>query len=409
MQTKLLTRIFYLIGFTKGLYIHLPLMTVFLLEQGVQPTMIVLAGLFWSLGQVLFEVPTGYLADRFGQKLSMMSGFLVEGLGLFVIVLWPTAIGLAASYFIGGIAGAFLSGSEEALSYENTKASGQDHVKVYGRFLSATTIGMVVATALGGAIYGSVGLDVAPWLFAATGSMLILSAGLTGLLKDARPTTQAQAQGSAYLASVKDGWAFIRQEDFLRTTLIVSMFVLSGEWVLYNIYQPIFSDLDVPVVWFGLVLSLGMVMNSLVTANVHRFERKLKLQQILVIVSVSIGLAYLVLSLTSSWVLGVLAVILILGFADVYQPVLSDYVNERIPSAQRSTILSTISLSQHLAAITMRLALTAAVLLGSFAVSAMVQGVYLVVGAVLTYWLLTRCGCAHRITSRSPELIAEIR
>jgi MFS family permease len=409
MQTKLLTRIFYLIGFTTGLYIHLPLMTVFLLNQGVDASMIVLAGLFWSLGQVLFEVPTGYLADRFGQKLSMISGFFIEGLGLFVIVLWPSAAGLAISYFVGGIAAAFLSGSEEALCYENTKASGNDHVKIYGRFMSANTIGMVVATAIGGAIYGYVGLGVAPWLFAATGSMLILSALLTGFLKDIHVTRASKVQGSAYMDSVKAGWKFIKEEDFLRTTLVVSMFILSGEWVLYNIYQPIFSDLQVPIVWFGLVLSLGMVLNSLVTANVHRFERKLKLQQILASVSLFIALAYLLLATTEFWIVGVIAVILILGFAEVYRPVLSDYVNERIPSEQRSTILSTISLSQRISAITMRLALTAAVLFGSFAVSAVVQGVYLVVGAVLTYWLLTRCGCAHRIKSRSPELIGEVR
>lgn len=409
MQTKRLTAVFYSIGFSKGLYLHLPLMTVFLLQEGISASMIVFAGLFYSLGQLLFEVPTGYLADKFGQKLSMISGFIVEGIGLLLLVVMPTSAGLMLSYLLGGVAGAFLSGSTEALCYENTKEAGTNHMEVFGRFMSASTIGMVVATMLGGLIFTTHGLVAAPWLFAGTGLALLLSALLTMFLKESGSTKVSQSKGINYVDTVKSGFAFIKKEDLLRTTLIISMFILSGEWVLYNVYQPVFEIADVLLVWYGLVLSIGMIINSLVTANVHRLEKHWKLEEILVAITTVIAVSYIGFALIPHPVIAVFSVAIILGLAEGYRPVLSDYLNERIPNEQRVTILSTISIAQRFASMTMRLILTVMVLLGGFVASVLAQGIYLVVGAMLTWYLLKRCGCAHRISTHTPLLIDEVR
>ncbi|NQV89385.1 MAG: MFS transporter [Parcubacteria group bacterium] len=409
MQTKQLTNLFYGIGFTKGMYLHLPLMTLFLLQQGVTASFIVLAGLFYSLGQFLFEVPTGYLADRYGQKRSMIAGFIVEGVGLFAIVVSPTVWGLVASYFLGGIAGAFLSGSEEALCYENTVEAKTNHIEIYGRFLSANTIGMVVASLFGGLAFSFYGLSAAPYLFISTGVALFVAALMTTFLREAKTTKLTKQHGSQYLTVVKEGFAFVAKEDLLRTTLIISMLIMSGEWVLYNVYQPVFEISKVPAIWFGLVLSIGMMVNALVTANVYRLEKYWKLETILVSVTGLTAVAYLLFALVPHPVVAVVTVAVILGFAEAYRPVLSDYLNERIPSDKRVTILSTISLAQRFSAMLMRLVLTAAVLLGGFVASVLAQGVYLVIGSVLAWWLLKRCGCTHRIKSRSPILIEEVR
>ncbi len=409
MQTKQLTAIFYSIGFIKGLYVHLPLMTVFLLDGGVSASMIVLAGLFYSLGQFLLEIPTGYLADRYGQKLSMILGFVLEGIGLFLIALMPTTLGLILSYLLGGIAAAFLSGSEEALCYENTQEHNQSHIVVYGKFLSMNTLAMMLAGVLGGVAFSLFGLAAAPFLFTVTGSALIFAAGLTFFLKEAGPSRIARAKGIGYLTTVKEGFRYIKTEALLRTIVIVSMFILSGEWVLYNVYQPVFERAEVPLIWYGVALSLGMMVNAIVTANVHRLERRLKLEELLVGISGLIALGYLLFALVPHPAVAVFSVVLILGLADGYRPVLSDYLNERIPQDKRVTILSTIALTQRFASMFMRLVLTVVVTLGGFAATVLTQGIYLLLGACLTWWLLKRCGCTHRIKKHTALILESIR
>ena len=391
------------------MYLHLPILTLYLLERDVTATMIVFSAMFYSIGQFVFEVPTGYFADRYGQKTSMILGQLIEALGIVFLIVQPNAIGVSLSYLFGGIGQAFLSGSEEALIYENTKEQGLSHSKVYGRFMSATTIGMVVATGLGGFFYAFRGLSIAIPLLIGTFCCILLAAGLIFFLHEARATKEARVDGSGYWKSVRVGFHFIWQEPLLRTVMFVSMFILTGEWFLYNVYQPLFETAHVPPVWFGLAISLGMIGNAVVMSQVWRLEKYLVLEYLLFGASVLLVAGYALVAFVPTAVWAVVGVILVLTFAETYRPVLSDYLNDRIPTAQRATILSSISFAQRIASTILRLLLTGAIVLWGFEGSVMVQGGYLLAGSLLSLYLLKRCGCTHRIHSTAQTLIPETR
>ncbi len=409
MPTWFTKSVLYLIGFSRGLYLHLPILTLYLLEQKVTATMIVFSAMFYSVGQFLFEVPTGYFADRYGQKTSMILGQLIEAAGIILLITNPTAFGVSLSYLLGGVAAAFLSGSEEALIYENTKEQGQSHTKVYGRFMSATTIGMMVATTLGGLLYSLRGLEIAVLLLVCTFAGLLLATGLTFFLHEAKSTKEGRIEGSGYWKSVQQGFQFIWKEPLLRTVMCVSMLIITGEWFLYNVYQPIFESASVPPVWFGLSVSLGMIGNAVVMSQIWRIEKFLVLEYILFATSIVLVLGYGLVALVPSAVWAVVGVILILTFAETYRPVLSDYLNDRIPTARRATILSSISFTQRIASTVLRLLLTGAIVLWGFEGSVLVQGGYLLVGSFLSLYLLKRCGCTHRIRSTAEIIIPETR
>lgn len=400
----------YFISFLRGMYLHLPIYTVYLLHQGVSASMIVFAAMFYSVGQFVFEVPTGIFADRYGQKISMIIGYVLEAIGLGVILVEPTAIGLSLSYALGGIAAAFLSGSEEALCYENTKALKVSHAKVYGRFMSAQVIGMIFANLVGGIAFAVFGIAASIPLIAGTTFFLLMSAMLTLFLHEAREINKAvQAQESGYWQAIVSGFQFIRSEKLLKTITIVSMLIISGEWFLYNVYQPLFKNVGVPSIWFGLSLSLGMLLNAIVMSNIWRLEKKLKLEVILVGTTLLLAFGYAILALIPFPVASIISVIGILGFVEVYRPVLSDYLNERIPTGERVTILSSISFAQRIASALLRLILTLAVAFGGFNASVLTSSVYLLIGAAVSWWLLKHCGCTHRIKSRCEVMMPEVR
>jgi MFS family permease len=50
--------------------------TLFMLDAGLSVTAAFAANAFWTAGQVLFEVPTGAVADTWGRRASFLLGAL---------------------------------------------------------------------------------------------------------------------------------------------------------------------------------------------------------------------------------------------------------------------------------------------------------------------------------------------
>lgn len=400
-------RLFYVIGFLRGLYLYLPIFTVYLTSKSIGLEWIVFAQTFYSVLQFAMEIPTGLFADRFGQRLSMVIGFFIEALGILSVVFFPNVFGLCLCYAIGGLAAAFLSGSEEALFYENATRDKVAHGPAYGRYLSNQTIGMVAATAFGGLVFAWWGVAASIPLLIGTSVALFLCAFLASFVCDVVASTASKREGSTMGKTLRKAFDTIKREDLLRTMTIVFTLIISGEYFLYNAYQPIFEETQVPAFWFGLAISCGLALNALVTRHIHRLEKYLTLERILVIISLLMAVGYLVLWISSSAIVSILAVILILGFVESYRPIVSDFLNERIESDTRVTVLSGMSFAQRVANAILRVLLTFTIAWGGMRAGVLFQGIYLILGAVLSYWLLIRCGCAHRINKHQPVYAVE--
>ena len=378
---------------------YLPVFTVYLTGHGIGLDMVVFSQAFYSILQFIGEVPTGLIADKFGQRLSVVIGYVIEASGIVVVALFPTAIGLCACYAIGGLASAFLSGSEEALFFENAKSDNIAYGPSFAKYLSNQTVGMVVATAFGGIIFALFGAASAQPLLWGTVVALIFCAAFSLTLRDVQKESKtAESQGTKFWDMLRQGIATIRKDDLLRNMMVVMMLIVPGEYFLYNIYQPIFAQARVPAIWFGLSISLGLALNAVIMQLIPAIERRWTLDKIIAAVGVVIGMGFLVLSWSQTPVIAVLAVVGALGLVEVHRPVISDYLNERIESHQRVTVLSTLSFAQRVATTVLRILLALAVLLGGVRLSGYIQGGYLILGAALSYWLLIRCGCAHRVT-----------
>jgi len=103
----------------------MPLYAVYALlfsDTGLSTSQISLLFLIWSATGVLFEVPTGALADRFTPRTALVAGGLVRAVGYSLWILAPGFVGFAAGFVLWGGAGALESGSFESMLY-----SGLDH------------------------------------------------------------------------------------------------------------------------------------------------------------------------------------------------------------------------------------------------------------------------------------------
>src|SRR5919108_2267330 len=92
--------------------------TLFLLDAGLSNTQAFAANAFFTAGQVLFEVPTGVIADTRGRRLSYLLGTLTLALStLLYLYQWQVSAPFwawAVSSALLGLGFTFFSGAVEA-------------------------------------------------------------------------------------------------------------------------------------------------------------------------------------------------------------------------------------------------------------------------------------------------------
>src|SRR5687767_1700779 len=130
--------------------------TLFLLDAGLSVTHAFAANAFFTAGQVLFEVPTGVVADTWGRRTSYLLGAatLVAGTLVYVL-LWRLHAPLwtwAFSSMLLGLGFTFFSGATEAWLVDGLRATGYSGTleAAFARGQIATGAGMLIGTVLGG-------------------------------------------------------------------------------------------------------------------------------------------------------------------------------------------------------------------------------------------------------------------
>lgn len=102
----------------------------------------------WQIATVIFELPTGLVADTYGRRVSMQWGKFSNLIGLVVWLLFPSFSGLLAGVLVMAFGNALLSGSLEAYTYDelnNKKAYNKIRQQTVAVHLAAFSFAGFVA------------------------------------------------------------------------------------------------------------------------------------------------------------------------------------------------------------------------------------------------------------------------
>jgi MFS family permease len=132
--------------------------TLFLLDAGLSNTEAFAANAFFSVGMVIFEVPTGVVADTRGRRLSFMLGagtLLVATLAyLYMWQIGAPFVGWAFASILLGLGFTFFSGATEAWLVDALVATGftGNLETVFGRGQTIAGVAMLGGSVLGGIV-----------------------------------------------------------------------------------------------------------------------------------------------------------------------------------------------------------------------------------------------------------------
>jgi MFS family permease len=317
-----------------------PVFTVFLHDIGLDQTAVGISQAIFMAVAMLFDVPSGWIADRFSRKFANCLGDLLVAIGLLQYAHTYDFSGVIISEILIGIGMAFTNGADVGLLRAYALRLKKDYAKVSARLGSLRPIAEMVAFAVGGVvaihnIRATFVLSAIVFIVGAIISFFIVEIGEKRVtkvhpIKDMLAIAKYSLHGHAELKWRIIAFAVAQNATHTIIWLFTPMLLISG-----------FSVGSLGWVWAStlLVASFG----SLVA---HRFANRLSDTKKIVLPMLATVSAYLILGS------GVSAVTI--GFAWVFAftrgwfiATLNPLVQAHTPNDIQSTVVSVASLSRR--------------------------------------------------------------
>jgi len=323
--------------------------TLFLLSAGLSFLEVFIANAAFSAGMVVFEIPTGVVADTLGRRVSFLLSVSVLGVTTLMYVgLAQVEAGVVAFSLVSvlmGLGFTFYSGAMEAWLVDALHATGYHGLldRVFARGQQITGAAMLVGT-VGGGLLGQIDLSI-PYVVRA---VLLAAVFVVAYLVmhdigfTPRRVTASELPGEVARnarAGVEFGW---RQRS-LRLLMLASA-VQSGfmMWGFYASQPYLLELLDSDAVWIAGFVAAGVALATIAGNQIVRFASRYcgRRTTLLLAAGAVETCAAVGMGLTSSFWVAFPALLLVMGSTGVTGPVHSAYLHQVVPSEQRATVVS---------------------------------------------------------------------
>jgi DHA3 family tetracycline resistance protein-like MFS transporter len=316
---------------------------------GLTGLQLVLVGTTLEVVILVFEIPTGIVADAYSRKLSIVIGYVIMGLAFVVEGLFPYFGAILLASGMWGLGYTFTSGATQAwLSDEIGEAQANRGFLRANQFdLTGALLGMLVAIPLGNL---AVNLPILTGGFAVVAMALVLAMFMpeTGF-HPVRPEDRNTLQHMGDI--LKKGLAAVRARPPLLAILGVGLiYGLYSEgwdrlWVKYlvdNFTIPSLFGMN-EVAFFGLLRASGMILAILVTRGVEKrldANHAPSVARAMMGITALLALAIFIFAFSPALALSIGAVWLVSITRNVMGPLYDAWVNQRLDSDTRATVIS---------------------------------------------------------------------
>ncbi len=330
-----------------------PLYTLLFAATGLSAAEISSLLVVWSVTSVVLEVPSGVWADTVSRRALLVAGPLLGAAGFALWVLVPSYPAFAAGFVLWGAKGALVSGSFEALVYDELELVGAAgaFATLLGRARAAAGLAVVAATVLAAPVMASSG-------YAGLGAASV-AAGLAGALvalalpehRDRRPEHGAGAgevDEPGYLTTLRAGLREARADVRVRR-LVVVVAGAAAIWGALEEYTPLVAvAAGVPVAdvpWWELALWGGVAAGAVLAGRVRRIGPRG--------LATALGLAALALAVGAGGgrPAGLALVALAFGVFQAVDVVLGSWLQDALSGAARATVTSVAAVGAELVAV----------------------------------------------------------
>lgn len=322
----------------------------FLTERGMNLLQINIINAFFMAFIILAEMPTGSFADSFGRHRSVSAGCFLLGLSFLVYYFSGSFELFILAEVIGAIGQTFTSGAMEAWLVDSLKARGESNLKagVFRQELIFKSIGTITGCLLG-SIIGGIDLSF-PWLASAT--FMFVCALVSFFIKENYQTEKRIKTKNGLAKQIHEAWLYgIKNKELLLimafgALISFSVQAINMQWTLIFKEGYGFSSAQLGLVFVG--ISLSSALGSRFSKKIARLFNE---KSAIIIPQMITALAIIICSKANGFTI-VTSAFLVHEFGrGVFSPLKQNYVNDRLQSESRATLLSLESMFAKLGAL----------------------------------------------------------
>ncbi|MBN1482361.1 MFS transporter [candidate division KSB1 bacterium] len=326
----------YILVVLRWLLFVMPIIVLFFYENGLTQTQIMILQSIFSIGVVVFEIPSGYFSDVFGRKRTLVIGSIISTIAFGIYSVSTGFWGFLAAELILGLGASCISGTDSAMIYDSLILCNKEneYAKIEGRRTSVANFSETTASILGG-LLATISLRF-PFYIELGVMACTIPIAMSLVEPERHKFDRTKSNLKNILSIVRFALVEHRQIKWL---IIYSSIVGTSTLTMVWFIQPYLDVVGLPVAYFGIVWAALNFSVGLFSMFAYRLERFLGQSKTLLLLLPLSVLAYSLTAFIQS--LWVIAVFFIFYFVrGLHGPMLKDYVNRLTSSDKRATVLS---------------------------------------------------------------------
>lgn len=303
---------------------------------------------------MIFEVPSGAIADLFGRRKVMIAGRLLSMLSAIMMLNSTTLWMFCLSFMVSALNYNLNSGTEDALVYDSMKASGIEdkYLKVCSRLNVIIEFAQGIGTMLGGILAEGSFMYVYMMDFVLSAvsiiPLLFMQEPPVGDLKDNdeddRASQKELNQGErnkekiSFVEHFKTVFHILKESPQVVKIILYYPMLSAFNAVLYFYSQEYFAEFNFNKIQISTIMLVSSIASCLMVLQSERLLKRYA-SRLKYMTSIIMGMMIVLCSVPGKYLVIVFFVISNMCHSLV-EPLESSSLNSEIPSEQRATIIS---------------------------------------------------------------------
>lgn len=325
----------YIIRIAKWFNLVMPIVVLFYTDTGMNMQEIFILKSIYSIGIVAMEIPSGWMADVWGRRKTLILGSILGTIGFVVYSVTHSFMWFVLAEVILGVGYSFVSGADSAILYDTLKENDREkqYVKQEGRITSAGNFAEAIAGIVGG-LLAAITIRT-PFYF----QILVAAMAIPASLQLIEPKLHREHVILKPLEFLKAARKNLTGNRNLLTAILFSSVTGTATLTFAWFVQPWLLEINLPVEWFGVMwalLNISVAVSSVLAYKMENLVTR-KSGTLLILIALTAGFWL------SGWFIAPWGIAFLFFFylaRGMATIILKNYVNEFTDSEVRATLLS---------------------------------------------------------------------
>lgn len=325
----------YILKVSHWFMLVMPIVVLFYKDNGLDMSEVFILQAIYSISIVIWEIPSGYFADVWGRKNTIVAGAILGFAGYATYSISYGFNGFLLAEVILGIGQSLISGADSALLYDSLIDEGKknDYVKLEGRLISIGNFAEATAGVIGGLL--------AAWSlrYPYYGQALFALIGIPAAITLVEPRVSRVKMGLGWKHIIDIVRFALFRNPRLRWNILYSSVVGASTLTMAWFVQPWLIRAEMPMSLFGVTWTILNLSVGFAAMYAYRIDYKLGKLTNTAMFTGLLAMGFLL----SGWIESLWGIVFILLFylaRGIATPILKDNINRITPSEMRATVLS---------------------------------------------------------------------